>query len=138
MVISTDVFEHVFDLNRVLNEVTRILKPNGVLIFRVPYKENLKPYLADDYPFQFVHLRNFDENSIRLQMEKIFNFKTITISKTGYIAGKRKSILMRIPLVKSIYYRITRLIWHQFFQSRPKLFQLINHPSEINWVGQKI
>lgn len=136
MVISTDVFEHVFDLNRVLNEVIRVLKPGGFLIFRVPYKENLEVYLTEDYPFEFVHIRNFDEFSIRLMMEKVFRFKTLSIQKTGFISGKRKSLIMQIPIIRSIYYRLTHWFWHTFFKSHPKYFKWINHPSEINWVGQ--
>jgi ubiquinone/menaquinone biosynthesis C-methylase UbiE len=40
-VIASDVFEHVPDLDRLLAEVYRVLKPGGVLFFTTPF---LGPY----------------------------------------------------------------------------------------------
>jgi hypothetical protein len=37
LMISQDVFEHVTDLNRAISEVKRILKPNGTILFSIPF-----------------------------------------------------------------------------------------------------
>lgn len=77
MVLLTDVLEHVLDLNFCTKEILRVLRPGGVLVVRVPYKEDLSPYLADTLPYEFVHLRAFDENSLRLHFCKIFGMSFI-------------------------------------------------------------
>jgi SAM-dependent methyltransferase len=73
LVVVTDVLEHVFDLNQCTVEILRVLKPGGVLIVRVPYKEDLNAYLRPDCRYEFIHLRSFDEASLRLHFCKIFN-----------------------------------------------------------------
>ena len=77
IVIATDVLEHVFDLYKCCEQIVRVLKLNGILVVRTPYKENLSPYLNKKCPFDFVHVRSFDENSLRLLFEKIFNLEYI-------------------------------------------------------------
>ncbi|MFJ7825277.1 class I SAM-dependent methyltransferase [Psychrobacillus sp. NPDC096623] len=42
LIISNDVFEHVQDLNRALQEAYRVLKKGGQLIIAVPFKFNLE------------------------------------------------------------------------------------------------
>ena len=82
LVICSDVLEHVFDLNKVIGELQRVLKDEGYLIVRVPYQENLKPYLTDK-SYQFVHVRNFNKSSCVLLFSKIFNFKIESLEETG-------------------------------------------------------
>ncbi len=76
-VVVTDVLEHVFDLNECCRKIIHVLKPGGVLIVRVPFKEDLDVYLNDGQPYEFVHLRNFDEASLRLLFVKIFKLSFI-------------------------------------------------------------
>jgi len=38
LILSLDVFEHVFDLEKSFKEAFRILKPNGRMIFSIPFK----------------------------------------------------------------------------------------------------
>ncbi len=66
-----DVLEHVLDLNACVQQILRVIKPGGLLIVRVPYKEDLSGYLDPSMPYEFVHLRNFDEQSLRLFFEKV-------------------------------------------------------------------
>jgi ubiquinone/menaquinone biosynthesis C-methylase UbiE len=80
-VISTDVLEHVLDLNSAVEEMLRVVKPGGILAIRVPYKESLKAYLES--PYKFVHLRNFDEYSLILLFEKIFDSKVFEYQTSG-------------------------------------------------------
>lgn len=81
MVVTTDVLEHVLDLNRATHEMLRVIKPGGVLIARVPYRESLKGYLSS--PYKFVHLRNFDEHSLQLFFTKIMECEVLEWSTSG-------------------------------------------------------
>lgn len=81
-IICTDVLEHVLDLNKVIKELKRILKKDGILIVRVPFNENLTPYLEKN-PYDLVHLRSLHKNSASLLFEKIFRFKIISIKEAG-------------------------------------------------------
>lgn len=69
--IVCDVLEHVLDLNACVRQILRVIKPGGLLVVRVPYKEDLTGYLDPSMPYEFVHLRNFDEQSLQLFFEKI-------------------------------------------------------------------
>jgi SAM-dependent methyltransferase len=77
MVICTDVLEHVLDLNKVCVAILNVLKVGGMLIVRVPYREELDAYLSPQYSYHYAHLRNFDENSITLLFEKVFKCKVL-------------------------------------------------------------
>ena len=67
-----------------------VVKEGGVVVVRVPYKEDLKIYLHPDFPYDFVHLRSFDENSLRILFEKILNVQVLEITFTGYRCGNPK------------------------------------------------
>ena len=84
-VVCTDVLEHVIDLNAAILQLFRVVKHGGHLVLRVPYRENLEPYLRPDYPYHMAHLRNFDEYSLRLVFEKIFNGKLVDEVRGPYL-----------------------------------------------------
>jgi ubiquinone/menaquinone biosynthesis C-methylase UbiE len=73
----SEVFEHVFNLDELLNEINRVLKPGGKLGFTCPFVWDLheKPYDFARYtPFAIEHLL------------KKHGFKLIKLQKsTGYI-----------------------------------------------------
>ena len=73
MIICTDVLEHVQDLYHTVLEINRVLKRGGVLIIRVPYKEDLRLYVQKGYPYKYAHLRNFDDEEIEILFTKIAN-----------------------------------------------------------------
>lgn len=83
IVVCTDLLEHVLDLNQACKNILRVLKPDGVLIVRVPYKENLNGYV-NGKNYKYVHLRSFDENSIKLLFEKVFKCEIVTTDYVGY------------------------------------------------------
>ncbi len=83
IVICTDVLEHVLDLNLAVSNVLRVLKDDGTFIIRVPYRENLEGYLDDSYPYYYVHVRNFDEHSLKLFFTRVFNCNVIEWQTTG-------------------------------------------------------
>ncbi|MBM4447571.1 MAG: class I SAM-dependent methyltransferase [Chloroflexi bacterium] len=84
VVVCTDVLEHVLDLNLACAKILSVLKRNGILIVRVPYRENLSVYLSDDYPYKFVHIRNFDEHSLKLLFQKVFGCEVLQYKTIGY------------------------------------------------------
>jgi len=99
MVLVTDVLEHVFDLNHCTQEILRVLKPGGVLIVRVPYKEDLAPYLSKDLPYKFVHMRNFDEYSLRLHFCKVFDMLFLEAESVApYLQGAAR---LRLQLLSA-------------------------------------
>ena len=133
VVVCTDVLEHVIDLNLAFDKILRVLKPGGILIVRVPYREELSGYLAPEYPYELVHLRSFDEHSFRLFVERIFNRQLVEYSFAGYLYGPLKW--------SSAPYRIRRLAWHvlEFArrfgdERRMQLATSWNRPLEINFV----
>lgn len=91
MLVTTDVLEHVLDLNIAVREILGVVKDGGIIIVRVPYKEDLGLYLQKDFPYDLVHLRNFDENNLRLLFEKVFNVHVLEFSFAGYKYGRLKA-----------------------------------------------
>tara|TARA_Y100000739_G_C20612400_1_gene469498 strand:- start:647 stop:1543 length:897 start_codon:yes stop_codon:yes gene_type:complete len=77
IVFATDIIEHVFDLNNAIEQITRVLKPKGYFLFRVPYKEDIEPYLIEEYPYEFSHLRNFDMSTIKALFTRIFDYEIL-------------------------------------------------------------
>jgi ubiquinone/menaquinone biosynthesis C-methylase UbiE len=75
-VFATDVLEHVLDLNRVVRELLRVLKPGGVFIARTPNEEILP---LDNGAYEFVHLRRFDVPTFHLLFGKIFRCEVLEV-----------------------------------------------------------
>ena len=64
-IICTDVFEHVQNEKLLANELERILKPEGQILFAVPWEQDLSIYDSEEYitkykKFKYVHLRSVD------------------------------------------------------------------------------
>lgn len=83
VITCTDVLEHVLDLNLAIKNILKVLKPNGILIIRVPYKENIAWYLSEECPYQFVHLRTFDEFALKAIFSKIFPAEILEWNTAG-------------------------------------------------------
>lgn len=94
VVFCTDVLEHVENLLTASTELVRIVKPDGILIVRVPYRENLSLYLQDDYPYRLAHLRNFDEHGLRLLFERQLGLNAVKID----FDYSTVPALLRLPL----------------------------------------
>lgn len=73
-VIATEVLEHCPEPEVVLNEVFRVLKPQGVLFFTVPFLWNLHEVPHDEYRYTPFSLQRHLCNS---------GFETIEIKATG-------------------------------------------------------
>jgi len=103
LVVCCDVLEHVFDLNLCCARILSVLKPGGHLIVRVPYREDLSAYAEDKSTYALTHLRNFDQNSLRLLFEKIMGCRYLEWTPGGfsYVISKLKYRLWMVerPLV---------------------------------------
>jgi hypothetical protein len=65
---------------------------------RVPFKEDLEVYLREDLSYEFIHLRNFDEASLRLYFQKIFRLQFIeAATTTPYLQGTPRLKLRLLP-----------------------------------------
>lgn len=111
LVVCTDVLEHVIDLNRCCANILNVLRPGGVLIVRVPCREDLSQYLAPDYPYRYVHLRAFDEFSLRLLFERVFDCRVQEMTIAGYqlIPTKLKPHVPSPRWYQTIERNLTRL-----------------------------
>src|SRR5436309_8241606 len=65
VVICSDVLEHVLDVESVIKQVARVLKPDGTFFALVPWEEDLGKYKAFEGTYEFTHLRSFDDETIR-------------------------------------------------------------------------
>ena len=97
IVVCTDVLEHVLDLNLCCQKILSVLKQTGVLIIRVPYLEDLGPYLSDGFPYKYVHFRTFDIPTLRLLFEKIFDCTVSEVLLAGYRSAASRAVVT-LPL----------------------------------------
>ena len=74
-VFSSEVFEHVFNIDEVLTELHRVLKPNGKLLFTCPFA-----WPEHEIPYDFARYSSYGIKSV---IEKN-GFKVIEQYKTGH------------------------------------------------------
>lgn len=139
VVVCTDVLEHVKDLNLVLGNIFSVLKPGGLLLIRVPYKENLHLYTEDNYPYEFAHLRNFDENGMRLLVEKVFMGKMLEVQFGPYLC---EPTYFKIPVVfkggSFLSRQVSKILRVLPVKTRHRLENLILEPVEMHLVFEKL
>lgn len=88
IIVCSDILEHAPSFDKVLNEVERVLRDDGVLLVSVPWKQDLNfPQKAKQ---GFTHLRRFDDENIK---ERFGGWKILSsevIEEKRY--GKKKCI----------------------------------------------
>ena len=133
VVVSTDVLEHVVDVNASVEAMRRVLRPGGLLVVRVPDSEDLTPYLAPGYPYRLAHVRSFDEASLRLLFGRLFDFDYLGCSY-AHLAAHGKS---RVPsrVFSAVAVRALRLL--RAAAPRQALYRLLYRPIVINVVFRK-
>lgn len=65
-VVAFDVFEHIEDDKKAIEEVHRVLKPNGILIFSVP----AFLFLFSSHDKALNHFRRYNKKSVEILMSK--------------------------------------------------------------------
>jgi ubiquinone/menaquinone biosynthesis C-methylase UbiE len=137
-VVCTDVLEHVLDINASITQLFRVLKSGGHLVIRVPYRENLEPYLQPEYPYQMAHLRNFDEFGLRLLFEKIFSGSVVEDVRGPYLEHdayfKWPIRFHGLGFMRRLGLRFCSLISPEM---RRRATQRLFHPVEISIVIKK-
>lgn len=135
VVTCTDVLEHVIDLNLSIKKILEPLKKGGTLIIRVPYRENLIGYF--DAPYKFIHLRNFDEFSLRLYIEKVFGCEYIETTFSGYIPNG-DYLKWQIPyLQKVIFSPLVSIVGLLDKRTKNDLIKKSYNPIDMNLVLRK-
>ncbi|MDF1548083.1 MAG: class I SAM-dependent methyltransferase [Bacteroidales bacterium] len=85
VVFSSEVFEHVFDIENVINEIHRVIKPGGKLFITVPFTWN-----EHEIPNDFGRYTSF---GIRHLLEKN-GFEIISLEKSGHFAAVIAQLIM--------------------------------------------
>ncbi|MBP9787891.1 MAG: methyltransferase domain-containing protein [Acinetobacter sp.] len=116
-IIACDVLEHVFGLDLVIAQFSRVLKSSGFLIVRVPNEECLDSYLTKDQNYSHSHVRTFSLNSLRLYLEKCFGFQYVDYRNVGYFFNSFHQIKYQAPTIHSGI----RSILLDLFKKQPKL-----------------
>lgn len=134
VVISTDVLEHVIDLNRCVASILATLKPGGVFIVRVPYKGDLSTYADPACPYEYAHLRSFDEHALTLLFRNIFKCEVLEYTKAVYYYPKsflRQKFWMNFLI--NFFWRMKKALpgLHNLLKQR------LLEPLEINMVVRK-
>jgi len=139
IVVCTDILEHLIDLNLGVRKVLSVLKPGGFLIVRTPFKEDLSWYVSEENPYKYSHMRTFDENSLRLLFESIFNCEVIETLFSGYIPDPNR-LNYPIPFprrdkILNFFFTKLRSLYPSTYD---KLLCKWYKPIEINVVVKKI
>lgn len=126
------------DLNLCIDKILSVLKPGGLLIIRVPNREDLSLYLRHDYPYNMAHIRAFDEYSLELLFVKVF--KMIFLEKSpGLLIENQPLLKYKLPVLGYNFLltnalRITKLLNKSLYR---RFLAAMYHPTEINAVFKK-
>jgi SAM-dependent methyltransferase len=97
LIIMVDILEHVLDTEKALHCVRRALREAGIVIIRVPFKEDISKYaIAAGCKYEFVHLRSFDKEDIISLLNKC-GLNPIQFHYDGYTLDKAR-LLIRLPI----------------------------------------
>lgn len=126
-VFSTEVFEHVFNLEEMMLEIKRVMKPGGKILvtcpFAIPEHEQPNDY-ARYSSFGLKYL--FEKNNFKvLEYEKIGNhFETLIQLRISYYSlvlfPKLDKLIIVKPILESIIYPIYNIYAMVFSRLFPK------------------
>ena len=95
VVIAQDVLEHVFDPEKFLDNINKVMKNSGLLILELPNNSSIRSYLGGKKWAEYippVHLNFFDKTTLRKILGN-HGFKVITIySETSLTLGLRERL----------------------------------------------
>lgn len=111
LLVSTDVMEHVLNLGSFLVSVNHALRPGGVAIIRVPYRENLIGYSAQaGCKYEFVHLRTFNRRTLSDAMASA-DFAVERIWLDGFNLSSPRPICVATRRRQLLYGRLQRWLF---------------------------
>lgn len=118
IVIASEVIEHVFDPEKFVKELLRVVKPTGKLIITTPYKEKLRYYLCvhcNKKTPVHAHIHSFDEK----KLISYSNYKSnwITFGNRFLIFMRTYVVLKYLPftlwkMIDKIFNKITKMPVH--------------------------
>ena len=93
---AMDVLEHVDSLDKVLNEVRRVLKKDGKFFINIPYHKSEKWLLKvrPNYHKEIHHVRIFKETELEAVLREK-SFKLVSKKKTGFLQHVELFILFK-------------------------------------------
>jgi SAM-dependent methyltransferase len=137
LIVCTDVFEHVLDLHACCVRILHVLKPGGILIVRVPYREDRSYYASPECPYDYVHLRAIDEHSLRMRFEKVFECTVVEMQARPYSHCGRVKYTFPVPKSDTLVKVIARLLKRCSTALYGLYCRGLFHPLEINVVIRK-
>lgn len=149
VVVIMDVLEHVNNPKKVISEINRVLKPNGIFHFYVPCEN--QPFTIDWLlrrlgimknftKISFGHIQYFSHNDIRKMTSRYtdpdFTYSDHLLSQLIYFLTlyMPKSLLLKLGEDKQLLYRdsnikegstklkLTKIIWHTLVVLPASLF----------------
>ncbi len=94
--LSCGVLEHVPDENGSLDEIHRVLKPNGAFfIFNLPQKHSYKEFLIERFRMGYTHERKYTANSIGALLTK-HGFHISAVRRGGMLPHNMTGIPARV------------------------------------------
>ena len=104
----TEVLEHVLYPDNVINEIYRVLKNGGYVLFSVPYSERLAAHSCGKY--EFAHLRAFDEkfaetlsDTFTIKLVKYYAFRIILIRFHNVLVNRVVNLIWKIHTLRSFF-----------------------------------
>jgi SAM-dependent methyltransferase len=138
IIVCTDVLEHVFDLNASIKDILRVLKPNGILITRTPFREDLSWYLSADCPYRYSHLRTFEEHTLHLLLDRVFGCVFLESLLAGYMPfSGRLKYPVPFPGGSAFLGALIKLCKRFHSPTYMRLLTKLYMPIEINHVFRK-
>jgi len=112
VVISTEVLEHIPNPDNYLIEVIRVLKPNGIFFFTVPFLMSLHEVPNDYYRYTpFALEKLFNKNGfVNIQIKPMGGYNASLAHMIGlwvnmYLWGRKKKLMrvIALPTIKYLY-----------------------------------
>ena len=127
VITCTDIMEHVINIGGFLHSVKQALKPNGQIIIRVPYQENLMNYaIQNGCKYEFAHLRDFDKHNLK----RLFHFSGLKINQLLL-----DSFSLQIP---QNYWLKTQRRMNQFMKFQRYMQKKLSNDSNINLYNPRL
>ena len=138
VVVCTDVLEHVINLESCCEKILYSLKEGGYLIVRVPNREDLSNYLSPICPYEYVHLRNFDENSLQLLFSRVLKCELIELVPVYFSpTGSHLKYQLPFPLYRQIMSKVLQALRKNNTALYFKLLKILYFPNELSIVVRK-
>lgn len=140
VIVPSDVMEHVFNAADFLGGAVDALKPGGLLLVKVPYRENISQYRrTDGCPYPMVHLRTFDRTPLLQALEDA----GLSVESVGYSGFYTSRWHPRLARLRRTAWVLGRLIELRYGtdpgpnRMDPRLARLLMRPVVISVLARK-